>query len=192
MIRIEILRRMKNIFNTSPLRLLTLMVLAGVMALMTGCFTCKPGEEGKPKQYNVQVNLDPPLKGKCEAVDVVGVNPASLARWQDYSMSSYWKDGDPLRLDTKADRITFNFTEGQPLTQTLSISNPQWTAWQAKGVTHLLVLAELPGHHEDKRGDADVRRLTLPLGGCHWAKGTNTLNVLVQQSGIQVLTPIRQ
>jgi len=183
---------MKNIFNSCRLRLPLLLALAGTAAFVSGCFTCKPGEAGKPKPYNIEVRLDDALKGKCQTVDIVGVNPAGLARWQDYSMASYWKDGDPLRRDSKTERIVFDFGEGKPLTQSLSITNPQWANWRAKGVAHLLILAELPGHHDDKRGDSDDRRLTLPLGQCHWVKGTNTLNVLVQQSGIQVLTPIRQ
>jgi hypothetical protein len=183
---------MKKIFNSRRLRLLGLVLLAGGTAFVSGCSTCKPGEAGKPKVYNIEVRLDDALKGKCQTVDVVGVNPAGLARWQDYSMSAYWKDGDPLRRDSKSERIIFNFDEGKPLTQSLSVTNPQWANWRAKGVAHLLILAELPGHHDDKRSDSDDRRLTLPLGECHWAKGTNTLNVLVQQSGIQVLTPIRQ
>jgi hypothetical protein len=182
---------MKNVFDFCRLQLLMLVLLAGVV-LVSGCSTCKPGQDGKAKAYNIQINLDPPLKGKCEVVDVVGVNPAGLSRWQEYSMSSYWKDGDPLRRDSKSDRFTFSFAEGQPLTQTLSVTNAQWNVWKAKGVTHLVVLAELPGPPDEKRGDANTRRLTLPLGECHWAKGTSTLNVLVQQSGIQVLTPIRQ
>ena len=182
---------MKTLLTFCGQRLLLLVMVASAAFLVSGCKTCKPGQEGKKKPYNIQVNLDPSLKGKCDVVDLVGVNPASIARWEEYSMSSYWKEGDPLRRDSKSDRVAFSFAGTQPLTQTLSIDNAQWAAWAKKGVTHILVLAELPGRHDDKRGNADDRRLTLPLDECLWAKGTTTLNVLVQQSGIQVTTPPR-
>lgn len=182
---------MKTYFKLGlPLPVL-LIALAGMAILLPGCSSCKPGQPGKPRPYNIQVNLDPSLKGKCEVVDLVGVNPASVARWEQYSMSSYWKEGDTLRRDSKPDRVTLSFAAGQPLTQTLNVNNAQWAAWKAKGVNYILVLAELPGRHDDKPANADDRRISLPLDECHWAKGTNTLNVLVQQSGIQLLTPIR-
>lgn len=105
---------MKNIFNSRRWRLSVLVLLGGAAAFVSGCSTCKPGEAGKPKVYNIEVRLDDALKGKCQTVDVVGVNPAGLARWQDYSMASYWKDGDPLRRDSKSERVVFDFGEGKP------------------------------------------------------------------------------
>ena len=177
---------MKNFLGLPPLQSLLLIPLAAAGVFLSGCATTP-----KPIPYNIQVNLDQPLKGKSVVVDLVGVNPASLPRWEAYSMSSYWKEGDPMRRDSAADRVSFNFVSADSLSHTLSSKDPQWKAWKAKGVTHVLVLADLPPSHTDKPGDSDDRRLKLPLDAHHWASGSKTLNVLVQQSGIQVLTPIR-
>lgn len=180
---------MKNLFNPSDVGLLTLTAVVGI--LLSGCSSCKPGKPGPSLAYNIEVKLDQTLKGKSVLVDLVGVNPASLPRWEAYSMSSYWKGGDPMRGDSAPDRVSFNFVSGESLAQTLSVTNAQWRAWKAKGVAYVEVLADLPGGHTDKPADSDDRRLKLPLDECHWVKGTKTLNVLVQQSGIQVLAPTR-
>ena len=168
------------------------MVLLGCALFISGCSSCKPGKPGKPIPYNVEVKLDEALKGKSVLVDLVGVNAAGLPRWEGYSMTSYWKEGDALRRDSASDRVSFNFVSGEAMAQALSVTNSQWAAWRAKGVTHVLVLADLPGGHADKPGDSDDRRLKLPLDRCHWAAKTKTLTVQVQQSGIQVLTPTLQ
>ena len=104
-------------------------------------------------------------------------------------MGKYWKEGDPFRRD--ADKTVLNFVSGQQLVQSLAVSDAQWARWQAKGVTHLLVLADLPGAHVSKPGSQDERRQILPLDRCNWPKGTKNLQVLVQRSGIVVLTPVR-
>ena len=155
----------------------------GAMALaFSGCKSCGP------RPYNIQVDLDPSLRGKSVLVDVVGVNPPSVQRWDNYSMSSYWREGDPLRRDNASDRVSFSFVSGDAASKTLSVTNAQWKAWLGKGVNNIFVLADLPGPHQDKPGDADDRRLKLPIDSCYWSK-TNTLNILVQQSGLKVLTP---
>src|SRR3954463_16673299 len=96
-----------NFFSFRSGKFLTL--LACVATLVSGCSTCKPGKPGKPLAYNIEVKLDPSLKGKSVLVDLVGVNSASLPRWEAYGMSSYWKEGDALRHDSGSDRISFNF-----------------------------------------------------------------------------------
>src|SRR5438067_9905766 len=95
-----------------------LAMAAVVLVLASGCSTCRPGKPGKPIAYNIEVKLDQSLKGKSVLVDLVGVNPASLPRWEAYSMSSYWKEGDALRRDSAPDRISFNFVSGESLSQT--------------------------------------------------------------------------
>jgi len=55
----------------------------------------------------------------------------------------------------------------------------------------VLVLADLPGGQNSKGGNQDARRQILPLDKCAWPSKTETLKVLVQRSGIVVLTPAR-
>ena len=166
--------------------------LAGFIALLTvltGCGTCKPGKPGPIGKYAIEVGLDESLKTSSVIVDLVGVNPSSLPRWESYDMAKYWKEGDPMRRD--ADKKTLNFVSGQNLNQTLALTDAQWAKWKAQGVTHVLVLADLPGTHASQPGNRDARRQILSLDQCAWPNKTSTLKVLVQRSGTMVLTPAR-
>src|SRR5213596_4065587 len=95
---------------------LVVLIEAGSVVL-SGCSSCKPGKAGKPKAYHVTVNLDESLKQGSVLVDLVGANPANLPRWESYSMTKYWKDGDPMRVD--ADKVTLSFVSGKSLTNEL-------------------------------------------------------------------------
>jgi hypothetical protein len=164
--------------------------VATAAIFLTGCFaSCKPGKPGKPKAYHVTVNLDESLKEGSVLVDLVAANPGNLPRWESYSMSKYWKDGDPMRND--ADRITLSFVSGQSLTNHLGQVDPKWNRWLGQGATHLIVLADLPGAHADKPGTQDQRRQIVTLDPCNWPKKTTNVMIQVQRSGINILTPPR-
>lgn len=165
-----------------------LLVLAAV--LLDGCGSCKPGKPGPIGRYTIEVALDESLKSSSVLVDLVGVNPSSLPRWEAYDMGKYWREGDPMRRD--ADKIVLNFVSGQSLTNSLPATDSHWDKWKATGVTDVLVLADLPGVQSSRPGSQDARRLILPLDQCSWPSKTRTLKVLVQRSGMVVLTPMRQ
>jgi hypothetical protein len=168
------------------------LLLAGVALFSQGCSSCKPGVQGAPSKYNIQVSLAPTLKDSSMLVDLIGVNPASLPSWEAYSMTKYWQINDPKRADA-FDKFTIDFVSGKSLTNTLASTNAIWSKWMSRGVTYVVVIANLPGAPSpDKPGSQDARRQILSLDKCAWAKGSDTLNVLVQQSGIEVLTPTRQ
>lgn len=163
---------------------------AAVSVFLTGCFaSCKPGKPGKPKAYHVTVNLDESLKQGSVLVDLVAANPASLPRWEAYSMGKYWKDGDPMRND--ADKVTLSFVSGQSLTNEFTRANAKWAKWLAQGATHIVVLADLPGARTDKAGTQDERRQIVSLDPCSWPNKTTNLMIQVQRSGINILTPPR-
>ncbi len=165
-------------------------VVAGLLAAgVVGCSSCKPGQPGPQGHYTLEVGLDESLKTSSVIVDLVGVNPSALPRWEAYDMGKYWKEGDPMRRD--ADKVVLNFVSGEALNSSLSVTNAQWGKWKSAGVTHVLVLADLPGAQTSKAGSQDARRQILPLDECSWPKKTKTLKVLVQRSGIVVLTPPR-
>jgi hypothetical protein len=178
--------------NTLKLiRLSSAVLMAGVAMFLSGCSSCKPGVPGPVGKYDIQVTLDQSLKDSSMRVDLVGVNPASLPSWQAYSMTKYWQTGDAKRADAQ-DKFTFDFVSGKSLTNVFSSTNALWKKWAARGVTHVVVLANLPGAaRTDNPGNQDPRRQILPLDKCYWANGTKALNLLVQQSGIEVLTPTR-
>ena len=170
-------------------RLIEAGLMMVVAAAVTGCGSCKPGKPGPIGRYTVQVDLDESLKNSSVLVDLVGVNPSSLPRWEAYDMGKYWREGDPMRRD--ADKVVLNFVSGQALTNSLPATSAQWDQWQATGVTQVLVLADLPGVQASSPGAQDPRRQIVPLDECNWPSGTKTIKVLVQRSGIQVLTPTR-
>ncbi len=168
--------------------------LAGLFSLLlaaafTGCDSCKPGKPGPIGKYSLDVGLDESLKSSSVIVDLVGVNGSNLPRWEAYDMSKYWKENDAMRRD--ADKVVLNFVSGQSLSQSLPVTDPKWEQWKAKGVTHVLVLADLPGQQASKVGNQDARRQILPLDKCNWPSGTKKLTVLVQRSGIVAVTPSR-
>ena len=167
--------------------------IAGASAVLlavalAGCKTDPPGS-GPVGQYTIEVTLDGSLKTGSVIVDLVGVNPSSLPRWEAYDMGKYWKDGDPMRRD--ADKKVLNFVSGEALSKSMDNTDEQWEKWKSKGVTHLLVLADLPGGQTSRPGNQDARRQILPLYRSNWPAKTTTLKVLVQRSGIVVLTPTR-
>ena len=164
-------------------------MLVVLAAILSGCGSCKPGKPGPIGRYAIEVVLDESLKSSSVIVDLVGVNPTSLPRWEAYEMSKYWKEGDAMRRD--ADKVVMNFVSGQSLSNSLPANDPQWDKWKAKGVTHVLVLADLPGAQASRPGSQDARRLVLSLDQCSWPSGTKALKVLVQGSGIVVATPTR-
>lgn len=172
------------------IRLFVFPVAVGTLAVsLSGCSSCKPGKPGKPKPYHITVNLDQSLQQGSVVVDLIAVSPTGLARWENYSLNKYWKEGDPMRND--ADKVTLSFVSGPTLTNALGRLDPKWSRWMAQGATHLVVLADLPGGRVDKPGTADERRQIVPLDECHWPKKTTNLLVQVQRSGINVLTPPR-
>ena len=174
-------------------RLVTRLVAGGVlvtlMTVLSGCSSCKPGNPGTIGKYTIDVSLDESLKSSSVLVDLVGVNPSGLQRWEGYDMGKYWREGDPMRHD--ADKVVLNFVSGQALTNSLSSTNAIWDRWKSQGVTHVLVLADISVRGESRPGNQDARRQILSLGECQWPKKTKVLNVLVQRSGVKVLTPAR-
>jgi len=160
-------------------------------AILSGCNSCKPGKPGPIGKYTIEVSLDESLKSSSVLVDLVGVNPSGLPRWEAYNMDNYWRAGDPMRHD--ADKVVLNFISAQSLTNSLSVTNSQWDRWKSEGVTHVLVLSDIhvPDDQGSRPGNQDARRQILPLDQCQWEKKTKILKVLVQRSGIKVLTPPR-
>jgi hypothetical protein len=169
-------------------------IVAGGLAVvvgvgLVGCATCKPGHPETFGRYNLEVALDESLKSSSVVVDLVGVNSSNLPRWEAYDMGKYWKDGDPMRQD--ADKVVLNFVSGQALSKSLATTDAQWDKWKSKGVLRVLVLADLPGTQTSRAGNQDARRQIISLDPCSWPDKTTNLKVLVQRSGIQILTSPR-
>jgi hypothetical protein len=159
---------------------------AGVIALLLGGCVSTP----QPIAYTVEVSLDPALAGTSLQVDLVGANEISdLPKWQSYSVTEYWQPGNAFRRDAR--KVTLAFGRGLPTTQALSVDNPQWAEWLRTGALHLVLIADLPGPVSDQAGNADPRRLILPLDKRTWDKKAKGLQVVVQESGLRLLTARR-
>jgi hypothetical protein len=157
------------------------------LALISTFFFASCTSAPRPRAYGIQVDLDPALAGSSLQVDLIGANPVSdLPKYETYSVSDYWKPGDALRRD--ALKVTLAFGQGRPISQTLNVTDPAWQRWLQTGAQYLVVLVDLPGIAADRAGNADPRRLILPLDAARWSK-TDTLHILVQESGARLLTP---
>src|SRR5262245_4836949 len=121
-------------------RLAAALALLPIAFSLSGCMSCRPGKPGPIGKYEVEVRVDDSLKQGSVLVDLVGANAGSLPRWEDYSMSKYWQHSDSMRQS--AEKIVFDFSSGKPTTQTLAVTNGVWNTWKAKGVSHLLILAD--------------------------------------------------
>ncbi len=159
--------------------------IAGVGLLLVGC-----ASQPKARSYGLRVELDPALAGSTIQVDIIGANDvADLPKWQTYSVTSYWQPGNPMRRN--ADKATLEFGLGKNTVQTFDSDDPRWKRWIDSGALHLVILADLPGVPEDQPGNADPRRLILPLDAHQWPRGVSTVELRIQESGIKLLTPMK-
>jgi len=165
------------------------MAALGAALFWSGCKSCPTGVAGPVLTYNVQLNLDPGLASDSVAVDVVGVTPGNLPRWQNYSMTKYWQSGDEMRQD--ASKITLFFGAGKEQNQTISATNAIWKDWISHGVNNIAVVADLPGIFEDKPEPQDARRQILNLCKCSWPDDTTNLVIDIKRSGVEVRTTPR-
>ncbi len=175
-------------------RLLFTLTALALALFVTGCGSCKPGQSpGKPLAYNLKISLGDSLKDSSLSVDVVGINPSDLQRWQTYSLKKYLKAGDPLRQD--ALKTTANFVPGQQAPFVLKKTDPMWDKWlkSGVGVQDLIIIADLPGVYEEgKIGSQDPRRQRIPLCECYWPSKTENLEIKVQAGGVTILTLPRE
>ena len=134
------------------------------------------------------MSVDPSLVGTSLRVDLIGANKlADVPKWEAYSINEYWQPANGVRDD--ANKETMQFGRGHPETQSFTSDNPLWKGWLATGALYLIVIAELPGSWTDRPGNADPRRISLPLDKGEWPKNTGTIELTIQQSGIRLLTP---
>ncbi|MEO7701867.1 MAG: hypothetical protein ABIZ04_21790 [Opitutus sp.] len=164
-------------------RLLFVLCVALLQFLSSGC-----ASRPEPRAYAVQVTLDGPLAGTSVQVDIVGANEiADLPKWQTYSVTQYWQPENAFRRDAR--KFTLQFSRDKPTTQSLSQTDPHWAEWLQTGAMQLVVVADLPGPVTDQVGNADPRRLILPLDRAAWGRSAGKVEILVQESGLRLMTP---
>ena len=165
-------------------------LLAG-LALVAFFSGCASTPTVKPKAYAIEIKIDPSLVGTSLHMDLVGANElADLPKWQSYSVTSYWQPGNAFRRD--AVKSTLSFGRGTPDTQVLLATDPRWAEWLRTGAVYLVVVADLPVAVSDQVGNADPRRIILPLDQNAWPRKTEKIQLLVQESGLRLVTPRRR
>lgn len=160
---------------------------AGLAGLLVGC--------GGPRlgHYDVVVTPDaslreggqlPPVK-----VDVVGVKPADLNRWQQYPVDNYFSGSDSLRHDFApfARQLSFDANSDQP--QTISMKDPIWDEWAKAGVMKVFVLATARSMQAGG-GGVDARKIEVPMTTDRFDDRTK-IDIFIRKSGVDVATPMK-
>lgn len=158
-----------NLFKKRNVLLLSVAVASG---LLTG--GCRSTPKIKPARWNVSITKTTPAS--IEA-DLIGVTQNEKRFYEGLAMKDYWKPNSQVRRD--ADKLSQILQMGQPWV--ISRDDPKWNAWLNRGVTELLLVANLP----EPNG---LWRIPLCLDKDCWKAKDKTLNIEVQDSRIAVLT----
>lgn len=163
-------------------RILFSLVGAAVLTLLLA--SCETAPE--PRAFAIQVTLDSTLVGTSVQIDFIGANQATdLPKWQSYNLTEYWQPNNAFRRD--AAKYTMQFDRDKPNRQMLLANDAHWAEWLRTGAQNLVIVADLPGITGE--GNSDGRRLILPLDKNAWDSKTQTIEVLVQESGLKLMTP---
>jgi hypothetical protein len=143
--------------------------------ILPGCSTSAP--KIKPVAWNVKITKKTPASIE---VDVIGVTEQEKTYYDSLAMDGYWKANSQVRRD--ADKITKVLEEDQPWI--ISQDDPKWIQWKNRGVTTLLVVANLPV--------ADgLWKVPLTLDKKSWDAKNRTIEIEIQNTLIRVQTPRR-
>ena len=107
------------------------------------------------------------------SVDIIGVREVEHYYWDQKPVDVYWRPGDPDR--TKAIRCEMReFDKRNP--QVLDKRDPKWDAWEQNGIRYLFAIADIPGVHDDRKLDFDLKAIR---GG--------RIEILVTQEKLEVV-----
>jgi hypothetical protein len=132
-------------------------------------------------QPRLDASIAPAYQGASIQVDLVGVNNSELATWNAKPIDDYFAAGDAFRAS--ASKVTFQFGDSQPAVQSLPVTDKAWQQWKAKGASHVVVIADLPGYTLPM-GGVDLRRQIIPLQSDKWEKSPPVITVEVSPTGI--------
>jgi hypothetical protein len=151
-------------------------ILGPLFVAWMACTGCSSA----PRKYDVKINAATPASVD---VDIIGATASDLPDWNSYSINKYWQEGDVRRRDAQKVEMKTGETKQVVLHRTDTI----WNVWFGRGVDHLVIIANLPGSYED--GPNDPRRKVLDLYPEAWKDGTSDLQIEIQESRINILTP---
>lgn len=119
---------------------------------------------------SINVTATDSICKKSVEVHLIGINRLEKDRWETTSMSDYWAPGNILRESTVGQPYmrVVRFGESQSCSVVIKGNDPIRKIWKNKQAEHLVVLADLLGTFDDLPGNADARRLRLPIKDKCW------------------------
>jgi hypothetical protein len=168
--------------NIGEWRWAAMLVYLALVGCLTGCHGVTPRD--------ISVQLDKSMResdGKLKSVqvDLIGVNPADLPRWQAMSASEYWKSNSAQGAEAERKIIRFDFGDKADV-KVLSKNDPIWERWKSEQQKWLVVMADIPGVTSVKRGVESPCIVMLPLDKASWDE-TGTIHLIVSSSGIRAM-----
>jgi hypothetical protein len=168
--------------NYSKCRM-TLGLLLGLGLIGAGCTSTAP------VAWNLNIKKSTPASID---VDIVGVQPSDEDQLKNMKPDDWWAapPNNKMRQGFEDMMRTTNFQSGE--TWVVPQNDPIWTKWigPGGGVTQLMVIANLPGVHDNT--PTDPRRKFLKLNKQLWKDATNeTLEIRVQDDRVRVITPMQ-
>jgi hypothetical protein len=154
----------KAIINTATIAALATCIL------LSGC----------GRKITVQASED--VCKKSIEIDLVGVNAFEKDMWESMSMTDYWSlstenSAGKMRANSKDYRLTFGKGEADCTIELSEKKDIIWKTWKKRNAEYILILADLTGRFEDQQGNADLRRLCLPLNKECWKGGKIVVNI---------------
>jgi hypothetical protein len=144
------------------------LVLAVALAA-TGCSSTP-----KPVPWKISVTKTTPASIE---VDLIGVTEKEKQFYEGLTMDNYWPNS-PVRRD--ADKLSQILKTKEPWL--ISDEDPHWKEWHDRGVTTLVVVANLPVPN-------GLWKVSLPLDKKAWDAKNHTLEIEIQNTLIRVNTP---
>ena len=137
----------------------------------------------------VQVTATPDICRKSVEVHLVGVSRFEKEQWEQASMSSYWTPGNPLRKSARDYTYVIRFGRDPNCKEIIRSDSPVRKMWRARNAEYMFILADLPGIFPDMPGNADSRRLRLPVpeSKC-WGMDQSEINISIESGNIVPLT----
>lgn len=141
-------------------------------------------------KYNINVAMDPSMRDAASqqlpsvTVDILPVNENDAAQWQSKSATTWFSGLDQERQDSSTWTYSMNFNNQNPGPMVLKRDDPIWNKPEWKSSTRLAVLANIPGASDQRKV------IVLPRKTDRWASGTQTIDILIQSSGLKLNTQL--
>jgi hypothetical protein len=153
-----------------------IMIILGILiAFLSGCLP------------SIRIEGKGGITQKSVEIHIRGINETEKQRWQQLSMTNYWQPDSQSAKSAMDRRITLYMGAGKPSIYEISKKDyPEvWKKWEGNNASYLLVLVDMPivaNPYQDMSGNADARRLLVPLKNCCWKDGV--INLAIEEGSV--------